>query len=99
MAVRWINRKSSRALSENKHVLKMTRFSYMYCFLTSSVLAKTHEVQPLSKELAEEYKLDTSFYKKATYVQDILIATSDKVSDYAHLEAAYLYDPNYVVDR
>ena len=62
-------------------------------FITSSVLAKTpYEVQLLSKELAEEYKLDTSFYKKATYVQDILIATSDKVSDYAHLEAAYLYD-------
>lgn len=73
---------------------KMTRFSYIVLlFLTSSVLAKTpYEVQPLSKELAEEYKLDTSFYKKATYVQDILIATSDKVSDYAHLEAAYLYD-------
>ncbi len=73
---------------------KLTRFSYIVLlFLTSSVLAKTpYEVQPLSKELAEEYKLDTSFYKKATYVQDILIATSDKVSDYAHLEAAYLYD-------
>ena len=73
---------------------KMTRFSYIVLlFLTSSVLAKTpYEVQLLSKELAEEYKLDTSFYKKATYVQDILIATSDKVSDYAHLEAAYLYD-------
>ena len=73
---------------------KLTRFPYIgLVFLTSSVLAKTpYEVQPLSKELAEEYKLDTSFYKKATYVQDILIATSDKVSDYAHLEAAYLYD-------
>ena len=73
---------------------KLTRFSYIVLlFLTSSVLAKTpYEVKPLSKELAGEYKLDTSFYKKATYVQDILIATSDKVSDYAHLEAAYLYD-------
>ena len=73
---------------------KLTRFSHIVLlFLTSSVLAKTpYEVKPLSKELAEEYKLDTSFYKKATYVQDILIATSDKVSDYAHLEAAYLYD-------
>lgn len=73
---------------------KLTRFSYIVLlFLTSSVLAKTpYEVKPLSKELAEEYKLDTSFYKRATYVQDILIATSDKVSDYAHLEAAYLYN-------
>ena len=73
---------------------KLTRFPYIVLvFLTSSVFAKTpYEVKPLSKELTEEYKLDTSFYKKATYVQDILIATSDKVSDYAHLEAAYLYD-------
>ncbi len=62
-------------------------------FLCSTVQAKpTYSVGPLSAELAKEYELDTSFYKKATYVQDILIATSDKVSDYAHLEAAYLYD-------
>ncbi len=62
-------------------------------FTTSTTLAKgKYQVQPLSEELATEYDLDTSFYKKATYVQDILIATSDKVSDYAHLEAAYLYD-------
>ncbi len=50
------------------------------------------KVQPLTAAQAKEYKLDTSFYKKATVVQDILIATSDRVSDYAHLEAAYLFD-------
>ena len=60
---------------------------------TSTCIAKgKHVVQPLSAELAKEYDLNTTFYKKATYVQDILIATSEKVSDYAHLEAAYLYD-------
>ncbi|MEL0095242.1 MAG: hypothetical protein VW875_05300, partial [Planctomycetaceae bacterium] len=61
--------------------------------MTSICTAKTtYRVQALTEELAKEYNLDPNFYKKATYVQDILIATSDKVSDYAHLEAAYLYD-------
>ncbi|MBA62894.1 MAG: hypothetical protein CMJ76_11070 [Planctomycetaceae bacterium] len=43
-----------------------------------------YPVQRLSDELAKEYELDTNFYKKTTYIQDILIATSDKVSDFAH---------------
>ena len=50
------------------------------------------EIKPLSDEWAAEYKLDAAFYKKCTLVQNILIASSDKVSDYAHLEAAYLLD-------
>ena len=50
------------------------------------------QVRPLSDEQAGEYKLDPSFYKKCTWVQDILIASSDKVPDYAHLETAYLFD-------
>jgi len=50
------------------------------------------EVKPLSAEQAKEYALDAAFYKKCTLAQNILIATSDKVSDYAHLEAAYLID-------
>lgn len=50
------------------------------------------EVEPLSDERAKEYTLDAAFYKKGALVQNILIATSDKVSDYAHLEAAYLLD-------
>lgn len=49
------------------------------------------KIQPVSQEQAREYKL-AAFYKKATLVQNILIATSDKVSDYAHLEAAYQFD-------
>jgi hypothetical protein len=50
------------------------------------------QVKPLSEEQAGEYKLDASFYKKCTRVQDILIASSDRVPDYAHLETAYLFD-------
>ena len=54
--------------------------------------APAHEVKPLAKELAAEYKLDPAFFKKGTMVQDILIATSGKVADHTHLEAAYLFD-------
>jgi hypothetical protein len=50
------------------------------------------QVKPLSEEQAVEYQLDASFYKKCTQVQDILIASSDRVSDYAHRETAYLFD-------
>lgn len=50
------------------------------------------EIKPLSDELAKEYTLDKAFYKKGTLVHNILIATSDKVSDYTHREAAYLFD-------
>ncbi len=59
-------------------------------FIASPLLA--HEVKPLSAELAKEYDLDQEFYGKTTMVQDILIATSKKVTDVTHLEAAYLFD-------
>jgi hypothetical protein len=49
-------------------------------------------VKPISAEQAAEYGLRTSFYRKGTVVQDILIATSDQVSDHAHLEAAYQFE-------
>lgn len=54
--------------------------------------ATAHEVKPLAKEQAAEYKLDSSFFRKATMAQGILIATSAKVTDYTHLEAAYLFE-------
>lgn len=50
-----------------------------------------HAVKPLTAELADEYDLDRDFFKKATMAEGILIATSAKVSDYAHLEAAYQF--------
>jgi hypothetical protein len=51
-----------------------------------------HEVKPLSESVSKEYNLDPSFYTKTTLVQDILIATSKRVSDTTHLETAYLFD-------
>jgi len=51
-----------------------------------------YQIKPPSDEQAAEYKFDPAFYKKCTQVQGILIATSDRVSDYAHREAAYQFD-------
>lgn len=48
-------------------------------------------VQPITKEQAAQYKL-TDYYKKATLVHNVLIVSSDRVSDFAHLEAAYQID-------
>ena len=70
------------------------------CLFTLLVIAKSSlgspdapiEIKPLSEERAKEYKLDAAFYKKCVLAQGILTASSDKVSDYAHLEAAYLLD-------
>jgi len=72
----------------------------LVCLFTLLVIAQSAlgspdapiEVKPLSDERAKEYTLDAAFYKKCALVQNILIATSDKVSDYALLEAAYLLD-------
>jgi len=52
----------------------------------------TYQVKPLTAEQATEYGLDTDFYKKATVVQDILIATSGRVPDVAHRETAHQFD-------
>jgi hypothetical protein len=60
--------------------------------LASTVSADAYEVNPITDEQAAEYELDKSFYKKCTHVQGILIATSDQVSDHAHMESAYLFD-------
>jgi len=51
-----------------------------------------YEIAPLTDVQAKTYDLDTSFYKKTIAVQDILIATSDRVADHALSEAAYLFD-------
>ena len=49
-------------------------------------------IKPVTPEQIAEYKLDAAFFKKATLVQNILIATSDKVSDFTHRESAYQFD-------
>jgi hypothetical protein len=50
------------------------------------------EIKPPTEGQKKDYRLDGKFYKKGTYVQDILIATSEEVPDLAHLEAAYQFD-------
>jgi len=59
--------------------------------LTRGLNAGEYTVQPLTSELAAEYSLEESFYRKVTLAEGILIATSERVSDLAHLEAAYQF--------
>lgn len=54
--------------------------------------ASAYEVKPVTEAQTAEYKLDPAFFKKGTEVQGIFIATSDRVADVAHREAAYLFD-------
>ncbi len=51
-----------------------------------------YTIKPPTADQCAEYHLDGDFYKKCTQVQDILIATSEHVSDLAHREAAYQFD-------
>jgi hypothetical protein len=59
---------------------------------TACAAEATFEVKPVSAAIAKEYALDQSFYKKCTLVQEILVATSGKVSDATHHEVAHLFD-------
>ncbi len=61
-------------------------------FATLPGLANAYEVTPISEAQSTEYKLEPTFYKKGILAQDILIATSQKVSDFTLLEAAYQFD-------
>lgn len=62
-------------------------------FLTTlSAHSQIGEISAITPEQAKQYDLDPAFFKKGLMVQDILIATSDQVSDYAILESAYLFD-------
>jgi len=60
--------------------------------IISAAPAAEYQIKPPTAAQAKEYNLDTKFYKKCTMVQNILIATSNGVSDYAHREAAYQFD-------
>lgn len=64
----------------------------LLAFPGTQASAQNHSVTKLSAKDAAEYKLDKKFYGKTTWVEDILIASSDKVSDHAHLEAAYQFE-------
>ena len=61
-------------------------------WLSAPIYGTAFETRPITNELTHTYKLDNKFYRKGTLVQDILVATSEKVSDYAHAETAYLFD-------
>ena len=59
--------------------------------LSLVAVAHAHEVKPITVELAKEYGLDRTFFKKGTMAEGVFIATSAQVSDYAHREAAYQF--------
>lgn len=56
-----------------------------------STVSADYSVLPLREEVAAEYDLDRSFFRKTTEAEGILIATSERVSDLAHREAAYQF--------
>ena len=79
-------------MPQTRSLSPLATLLFLTCSFCVQAAEPIHVVKPLSEKQAAEYKLDRSFYKKATGVQQILIATSEKVSDYAHLETAYLFD-------
>ncbi|MEJ6578527.1 MAG: hypothetical protein QNL33_01285 [Akkermansiaceae bacterium] len=71
----------------------LSKFTTVVIFaVTLPCSAANHEVMALSEDIAKEYDLDQSFYAKTTMAEGILIATSNKVPDTTHLEAAYLFE-------
>lgn len=62
-----------------------------WLLVAGPLLAADHKVQPVPEKLRTEWKL-SPFYKKALVAEGLPILASDKVSDYAFLEAAYLID-------
>ncbi len=78
-----------------KHLCKSTFALAVIAFAAAAPFCTADgifEIKPVSAEQVAEYKLDAAFFKKATLVQNILIATSEKVSDFTHREAAYQFD-------
>ena len=74
-------------------MLRFTRLSFgALLLLVASPAFAEHKVAAPTKQQLDEYKLDANFYKKSTLAQGVLIATSGRVSDLAHLEAAYQFE-------
>ena len=67
-------------------------FLLLSLLLLVSCQSTDYAVTALNDADSKEYNLDPAFYKKVTKVQDILIASSEIVSDHAHKETAYLFD-------
>ena len=69
--------------------LFVVTFSLLICSVRGAAL---NQINPLSPEQQKSYNLDSKFFKKSLLVQNILIATSVKVSDVAILETGYLFN-------
>jgi hypothetical protein len=90
-AARWLTRSARRKDAIPALVRSFVAGAVLALTTCQSVSAAEYSVQKLSDDQAAEYDLDASFYRKVTPVEGILIATSEKVSDLAHLEAAYQF--------
>lgn len=69
----------------------MTRLPCIALLFSSLNVGRSDDLYPtvpLSELDATTYSLDTGFYKRTTHVEGILIASSSKVSEFAHAEAA-----------
>ncbi|MCB1100468.1 MAG: hypothetical protein KDN22_33195 [Verrucomicrobiae bacterium] len=75
-----------------RQIYRLTLVACLACGGISSGDESTFKVEPVTAEYVKGYLLSGSFYKKATVVQNILIATSENVTDLALLEAAYQFD-------
>lgn len=77
-----------------KSIARLHRVSFVALLWLATIggAAQAAEVQPLSAETASEYGLSREFFQKSLLVQDILIATSNRVPDVAIQEAAYQFD-------
>ncbi|MFL2478753.1 MAG: hypothetical protein ACJ0K4_04295 [Verrucomicrobiales bacterium] len=68
-------------------------FVVTFSLLILSVpVAASNQIKAPSAEQQKTYNLDPKFFKKSLLVQNILIATSVKVSDTAILETGYLFN-------
>lgn len=73
--------------------MKSSRFMVLILFGIAGGIAgaEEFETRALDNEVGVEYSLDPSFYTQVTRAEGILIASSAKVSQYAHHEAAYQF--------
>jgi len=70
-----------------------TLFVVTFSLLILSVpVTASNQIKAPSAEQQKTYNLDPKFFKKSLLVQNILIATSVKVSDTAILETGYLFN-------
>lgn len=70
-----------------------TLFVVTFSLLIFSVpVTASNQIKSLNAEQQKTYNLDPKFFKKSLLVQNILIATSVKVSDTAILETGYLFN-------